>query len=137
MRLSTDFTCLKSLGLTIHGESFEQWLCHSVLTYSNWPWRALCLSESFLSLRKGFQAALTRLDRVPAEHWTDSTTAATHKVGGDAQGHRGFNGSYAKLMEHFGIEPHTINREEPHENGDVESANGALKRRLKQHLLEK
>ena len=135
VRLSTDFTCLKSLGLTIHGEAFEQLLCHSVLTYSNWQWGALCFSESFLSLRKGFQSALVRLGRVPAEHWTDNTTAATHKLGGDAQGHRGFNGSYVKLMEHFGIEPHTINREEPHENGDVESANGALKRRLKQHLL--
>ena len=135
VRMSTDFTCLNALSVTIHGEPFEQWLCHSVLTYSNWQWGALCLSENFLALRKGFQSALVRLGHVPAEHWTDNTTAATHRVGGDAQGHRGFNGSYLKLVEHFGIEPHTINRAEPHENGDVESANGALKRRLKQHLL--
>jgi hypothetical protein len=135
VRMETDFTCLKSLGLTIGGEPFEQRLCHSVLTYSNWQWGTLCLSESFLALRRGFQAALVQLGHVPAEHWTDNTTAATHKVSGDAQGQRGFNGSYLTLVEHFGSEPRTINRAEPHENGDVESANGAFKRRLKQHLL--
>ena len=135
VRMETDFTCLKSLGLTIHGAPFEPWLCHSVLTYSNWQWGTLCLSESLLALRKGLQAALVQLGHVPAQHWTDNTTAATHEVGGDERGRRGFNGSYLKLMEHFGIEPHTINRAEPHENGDIESANGAFKRRLNQHLL--
>jgi hypothetical protein len=38
-------------------------------------------------------------------------------------------------MTHFGMEPHTIQVNSPNENGDVESLNGALKRRLKQHLL--
>jgi len=135
VRMETDFTCLNSLGMTIRGEPSEQWLCHSVLTYSNWQWGTLCLSESLLALRKGLQAALVQLGHVPAEHWTDNTTAATHGLSGDAQGRRGFNGGYLKLVEHFGTAPHTINRAEPHENGDVESANGALKRRLKQHLL--
>jgi len=135
VRMETDFTCLNSLDMTIRGEPFEQWLCHSVLTYSNWQWGTLCLSESLLALRKGLQAALVRLGHVPAEHWTDNTTAATHELSGDAQGRRGFNGSYLKLVEHFGTDPHTINRSEPHENGDIESANGVLKRRLKQHLL--
>jgi len=135
VRMQTDFTCLNSLGLTIRGVACEQWLCHSVLTYSNWQWGTLCLSESLLALRKGVQAALVQLGHVPAQHWTDNTTAATHGVGGTASGPRGFNSGYLQLMEHLGIEPHTINRAEPHENGDVESANGALKRRLKQHLL--
>ena len=135
VRMETDFTCLNSLGMTIRGEPVAQWLCHSVLTYSNWQWGTLCLSESLLALRKGLQAALVRLGHVPREHWTDNTTAATHEVGGDAQGRRGFNSGYRQLVDHFGIEPHTINRAEPHENGDVESSNGAFKRRLKQHLL--
>ena len=134
-RMSTDFTCLKSLGVTIRGEAAEPCLCHSVLTYSNWQWGTLCHSESFLSLRKGLQAALVQLGHVPAEHWTDNTTAATHKVGMDEQGRRAFNGSYVQLTEHFGLEPHTINCAEPHENGDIEAANGAFKRRLEQHLL--
>jgi hypothetical protein len=135
VRMQTDFTCLNSLGISIRGEPFEQWLCHSVLTYSNWQWGMLCHSESLLALRKGLQAVLVQLGHVPLEHWTDNTTAATHELNGDEQGHRGFNSGYLKLVEHFGIAPHTINRAEPHENGDVESANGALKRRLNQHLL--
>lgn len=135
VRMSTDFTCLNSLGMTIRGAPFEQLLCHSVLTYSNWQWGTLCLSESLLALRKGLQAALVQLGHVPSQHWTDNTTAATHRMGGEEPGSRGFNSNYLKLMAHFGIEPRTINRAEPHENGDVESANGAFKRRLKQHLL--
>lgn len=135
VRMETDFTCLKSLGMTIRGEPFGQKLCHSVLTYSNWEWGALCDSESLLSLRKGMQAALVQLGHVPAEHWTDNTTAATHSLGSDEQGRRGFNSGYLALTKHFGLIPHTINRAQPHENGHVESANGAFKRRLKQHLL--
>ena len=83
--MATDFTCLKSPGMTVHGAPFEQRLCHSVLTYSNWQWGTLCSSESLLSLRKGLQAALVQLGHVPAEHWTDNTAAATHGLGGDEQ----------------------------------------------------
>lgn len=135
VRMETDFTCLNRLGMTVRGTPFEGWLCHSVLTYSNWEWGTLCASESFLSLRHGLQTTLMRLGHVPVQHWTDNTTAATHEIGGNEKGTRGFNGNYRKLVDHFGIEPHTINRAEPHENGDIESANGAFKRRLKQHLL--
>ena len=135
VRMETDFTCLNSLGITVRSKPFEQLLCHSTLTYSNWEWGTLCHSESFLALRKGLQATLVQLGHVPAQHWTDNTTAATHEIGGDEQGRRGFNAGYLRLMEHFGIEPHTINRAEPHENGDIESSNGACKRRIKQHLL--
>jgi hypothetical protein len=135
VRMETDFTCLKSLEMTVRGVPFDQMLCHSVLTYSNWEWGSLCLSESFLALRKGLQATLVQLGHVPAQHWTDNTTAATHEIGGDEQGRRGFNAAYLRMVEHFGLEPHTINRAEPHENGDIESSNGAFKRRLKQHLL--
>ncbi len=38
-------------------------------------------------------------------------------------------------MDHFGMTPRTIKVNSPHENGDVESLNGALKRRMKQRLL--
>lgn len=135
VRMETDFTCLNSLGVTMRGEPFDHLLCHSVLTYSNWQWGTISQSESLLSLRKGLQAALVQLGHVPAEHWTDHSTAATHELGGDEHGRRGFNSNYLKMMEHFGMDPRTINRQEPHENGDVESANGALKRRLEQYLL--
>jgi len=135
VRMQTDFTCMNELGITIGGEAFDHRVCHTVLTYSNWEWATICHSESLLALRKGLQAALIRLGHVPAEHWTDHSTAATHELGGDERGRRGFNGIYLRMMAHFGIEPRTINRAEPHENGDVESLNGALKRRVGQHLL--
>jgi hypothetical protein len=135
VRMQTDFTCMNELRVTIGGVWFEHLLCHDVLTYSNWEWATLCQSESLLALRKGLQAALVQLGHVPQEHWTDHSTAATHDLGGEERGRREFNEGYLNVMEHFGIQPRTINRQEPHENGDVESANGAIKRRIEQHLL--
>jgi hypothetical protein len=49
--------------------------------------------------------------------------------------YRKFNHGYLDIMEHFGMTPHTIQIGAAHENGDVESLNGVLKRRLKQYLL--
>lgn len=135
-RMSTDFTHAGNLGVTIGGEGFEHLLCHCVLTYSNWEWATICHSESMLALRVGIQGALFRLGRVPQEHWTDHSSAATHRPGEEAEGGaREFNGEYLGVMEHFGMSPRTIQVDSPHENGDVESLNGALKRRLKQRLL--
>jgi hypothetical protein len=106
-----------------------------VLSYSNWEWGVICQSESLLSLRRGLQATLLRLGHVPAEHWTDHSTAATHEVGADESGKRDFNLRYLDDKRHFAIVPRTTQVKAPHENGDVESANGAFKRRVKQHLL--
>jgi len=39
------------------------------------------------------------------------------------------------LLDHFGLEPCVIHVGNPNENGDIESANGNLKRALEQHLL--
>lgn len=135
VRMETDFTCMNELRITIRGDRFDHRLCHNVLTYSNWEWATICQSESLLALRNGFQVALQQMGHVPKQHWTDHSTAATHELGGDECGRRGFNTGYLEIMDHFGIEPRTINRSEPHENGDVESSNGALKRRIEQHLL--
>src|ERR1035437_1270346 len=71
VRLSTDFTCMNELEITLRSERFDHQLCHSVLSYSNWQWGAICPSESLLSLRKGLQASLLQLGHIPAEHWTD------------------------------------------------------------------
>ena len=135
VRLETDFTWMNRLGVTINGESFPHLLCHSVLSYSNWEWAVVCHSESMLALKKGLQATLFRLGRVPREHWTDHSSGATHAIGSPPEGARGFNKSYLDMMAHFGMEPRTIQRGKPHENGDVESGHGVLKRRIEQHLL--
>jgi len=135
VRLSTDFTCMNELEVTLRGERFDHLFCHSVLSYSNWQWGVICHSESLLSLRRGLQAALVQLGRVPAEHWTDHSTAATHAMEANENGRREFNQRYLDVMQHFGITPRTTQVRAPEENGDVESANGALKRRVRQHLL--
>ncbi|MEK7218371.1 MAG: IS21 family transposase [Patescibacteria group bacterium] len=134
-KMETDFTNMNSLGITIRGVPFPHLLCHTVLPYSNWEWGKICHSESLLALRGGLQAALGRLGRIPEEHWTDHSTAATHEIPEGEGGQRGFNRGYLDLMGHFGMKPRTIQVGAPNENGDVESANGALKRRVKQHLL--
>ena len=135
-RMSTDFTHCDSLGITIAGEPFPHLLCHCVLTYSNWEWVTVCHSESLSALRNGLQNALFRLGHVPAEHWTDHSTAATHEPSREAEsGRRVFNARYVSMMDHFGLKPCTIQVRKPHENGDVESLNGVLKRRILQHLL--
>lgn len=135
-RMATDCTRMDELGITIGGEPYAHLLCHCVLTYSNWEWATVCRSESLLALRRGIQAALFRLGRVPREHWTDNSSAATHRPGPDeGTTRRRFNDNYLKLMNHFGMAPRTIQVGAPHENGDVESLNGALKRRIRQYLL--
>ncbi len=134
-RMSVDFTRMNSLGITINGEFFPHLLCQSVLSYSNWQWATVCFSESFQALRAGIQTALFRMGRVPREIWTDNSTSATHNPAVGEDGKRQFNQRYLDLTGHFGMEPHTISVGKGHENGDVESANGHLKRRIKQHLL--
>lgn len=136
VRMSTDWTHMGEEEITIGGERFDHLLCHCVLTYSNWEWATICYSESMLSLRNGLQAALFELGHVSDEHWTDHSSAATHRPCKEAPAaDRQFNQEYVGLMKHFGLRPRTIQPDSPHENGDVESLNGALKRRIRQHLL--
>jgi len=52
-----------------------------------------------------------------------------------ATGKRGFNEEYERLVEHFGMKPRAIAVGEKEQNGDIESANGVLKRRIRQLLL--
>lgn len=130
--MQTDFTWASALGITIGGEPFPHLLCHPVLPYSNWEWATICQSESMAALRRGVQAALGRLGRAPTYHQTDNSTAATHDL---RTGKRGFNAEYEALVQHYGMTPRTIAVGEKEQNGDVESLNGVLKRRLDQQLL--
>jgi len=130
--MQTDFTHGTGLEVTIAGEPFEHLLCHPVLPFSNWEWVTVCRSESMMALRRGVQAALFQLGRIPRYHQTDNSTAATHDL---RTGKRGFNPDYIKFVDHFGMKPRTIAIGKSNQNGDVEAANGALKRRIKQHLI--
>lgn len=136
----TDFTWATELGVTIAGQLFAHLLCVFVLPYSNWQWATVCLSESLAALRRGVQAALFQLGRVPQHHQTDNSTAATHRIGeADAEHVEGrkrpFNKEYLVLMNHFGMKPRTTEVGEKEQNGDVEASNGVLKRKLEQALL--
>lgn len=130
--MQTDFTSGNELGITIAGEAFRHLLCHPVLPYSNWEWVTVCQSESMAALKRGMQAALFQLGRVPQWSQTDHSTAATHEV---PDGKRDFNDEYRAFVEHFRMKPRTIEVGAPNQNGDAEALNGALKRRLEQHLL--
>jgi len=83
--METDFTWMNELMITICGEPFPHLFCHSVLTYCNWEWGAVCHSESMLALKKGIQATLIRLGHIPDQNWTDHSTAATHVIGQDEE----------------------------------------------------
>jgi hypothetical protein len=137
--MQVDFTNANELSVSIAGEPLSHLLCHSVLPYSNWQWAVTARSESLMSLRRGVQSALFELGRRPEFVQTDNSTAATHRpaAGADepAGNKRKFNDEYVAMTAHFGLTPRTIEVGEKEQNGDVEAANGALKRRLAQHLL--
>lgn len=130
--MQTDFTSGNKLEVTIAGQPFNHLICHMVLPYSNWEWVTVCRSESMAALRRGVQTALFKLGKKPRWHQTDNSTGATHQVN---RHRRDFNDEYVALMDHFGMKPRTIGIGKSNQNGDVESLNGALKRRVKQHLL--
>jgi hypothetical protein len=130
--MQTDFTSGNELQITIRGEPFDHMLCQSTLPYSNWQWATKCRSESLLAIKRQLQQVSFKLGRTPKYHQTDNTTAATHDV---PSGKRKFNEDYEKLVDYFGMKPRTIAVGKKEQNGDIEAQNGALKRRLKQHLL--
>lgn len=131
--MQLDWTHAAELGVMIGGQKWDGLLCHAVLPFSNWEWAVPCRSESMLSLKHGAQAALWALGGVPAKLQTDHSSTATHVLH-RITGKRGFNVEYLALCRHLGLEPCTINPASPHENGDIESAHGHLKRRLATHL---
>jgi hypothetical protein len=89
------------------------------------------------ALRLGLQSALIKLGHVPKYHRTDNSGAATYWPGAKAQTDhkREYTDGYLLLLDHHGLEPRTTNLDSPHENGDVESSNGGLKRAVEQYLL--
>jgi hypothetical protein len=133
--LQLDWTYARELQVTIQGEELDHLFCHCVLPYSNWQWATRCISESFLSLVTGLQAALGQLRGCPVHLGTDNTSAATHELESMPGRPRAYNSDYLELCTHYDLTPLTINVACPHEHGDVESQNRHLKRRLKQHLI--
>jgi hypothetical protein len=139
--MQTDGTWMNELGITLGGLPFEHLLIHSVLPFSNWQWGIVAQSESLMAVTHGFQAAVSELGYLPKVHQTDSSTAATHKLGANdrdarvAESGRAYNEGYVAVMDHYGVEPRTTHLGASNENGDAEALHGGLKRALEQHLL--
>ncbi len=128
---ASDFTHMKSLQITIAGQPFEHLVYHFVLTYSNWEYVSLCFSESFASLSRGFQDALTALGGVPARHRTDRMTLAVHQDGNAER----FTAKYRSLLEHYQVAGEATNAYSGHENGDCEQSHRRFKESVAQALL--
>lgn len=140
--LQMDGTWLTELGITISGQPLKHLLIHCVLPYSNWEWGRVAQSESLAAVRLGLQSTLLKLGYVPHTVQTDNSAAATRRLGISeteeeelAGKGRGYTAGYRQLLEHYGLTPCSTHTDSPNENGDIEAANGALKRSLEQHLF--
>lgn len=130
----SDFTVLKQATITIAGKIFEHLLYHFRLIYSKWSYMRVTLGgESYSALAEGLHEALKRLGGSPAEHRTDSLSAAYKNLSQDEQDD--LTERYQQLCVHYGMKATRNNRGQSHENGGVESAHGHLKRRIEQALL--
>ncbi len=130
----SDFTDAGELGVTIAGEPLTHRLYHFALAYSGWQHAEVVLGgESYVALAAGLQNALWALGGVPAEHRTDSLSAAFRNL--DAEAAKDITQRYQALCDHYGLFASRNNRGIAHENGAIESRNGHLKRALDQALL--
>jgi hypothetical protein len=130
----SDFTILKEVAITLAGEPFDHRLYHFRLAYSGWSFMSVVLGgESFSALAEGLANALAHLDGAPAEHRTDSLSAAFKNLSDDER--EDLTARYAALCTHDGMAASRNTLGEGHENGAIESPHGHLKRRIEQSLL--
>ena len=130
----SDFTQLKRVKITIASCAFEHLLYHFRLIYSKWSYMQVVVGgESYAALSEGLQNALHRLGGVPAEHRTDSLSAAFKNI--SQADKEDMTRAYTELCQHYGMKATRNNRGCGHENGGIESPHGHLKRRIEQALL--
>jgi hypothetical protein len=128
---ASDFTHMKSLGVTISGQAFDHLLYHWVLTYSNWESVTVCFSESFESLSEGLQNAVWELGGVPQRHRTDRMSLAVNNASDEKE----FTERYTGLLGCYGMAMEKIQPEQANENGDVEQSHRRFKEAVEQALL--
>ena len=124
----SDFTHPRT-AITIAGEPFDHLLYQFRMAYSGWRYVHIIRGgESYSALADGLQNALHRLGGVPAEHRTDSLSAAY--VNATEQRH--LTQAYQALCKHYDMKATVNNRGVSHENGAIETAHGSLKHRIEQ-----
>jgi hypothetical protein len=132
LRGISDFTTLKRVSITIQGLLFVHLLFHYRLAYSGWCYvKAVLGGESFAALSAGLQEAFWRCGGVPAEHRTDSLSAAFNNQAEKEK----LTCLYDGLCKHYNVKATRNNPGESHENGAIESPHGHLKRKIEQALL--
>ncbi|WP_292989179.1 IS21 family transposase [Nitrosomonas sp.] len=126
----SDFTRPRTT-ITIAGEPFDHLLYQFCLIYSHWRCVHIVQGgESYSALADGLQTALHKLDGAPAEHRTDSLSAAYVNTAGK----RELMQSYEALCQHYNMRPTVNNLGVSHENGAIETAHGSLKHRIEQAI---
>lgn len=98
----SDFTDMADLGIHIAGELLAHRLYHFVLAYSAWEHAEVVLGgESYTALACGLQTALWSLGGAPAEHRSDSLSAAFRNLDQDAAEDQ--TRRYEALCAHYGM----------------------------------
>jgi hypothetical protein len=130
----SDFTDMGDLAVRLGGEPFVHRLYHFVLAYSGWEHAEPVLGgESFTALACGLQNALWSLGGAPAEHRSDSLSAAFRNLDRDAAEDQ--TRRYEALCSHYGMQATRNNLGVAHENGAIESHHGHLKNAVAQALM--
>src|SRR5690554_2610488 len=130
----SDFTDMNDLAVTVGGVQLDHRLYHYRLVYSGFEHAHVVLGgESFVALAEGLQNALWTLGGAPAEHRTDSLSAAFRNL--DREARDDVTRRYEALCAHYGMTPSRSNPGAAHENGSIESAHGHLKSAIGDALL--
>ena len=130
----SDFTDTSGLGVTIAGQPLAHRLYHFRLAFSGWAHAEVVLGgESFVALASGLQNALWGLGGAPAEHRSDSLSAAFRNMSEPTVAD--LTTRYEALCAHYGMRPTRNNRGVAHENGSIEGPHAHLKAALAQALL--
>lgn len=130
----SDFTDMGKLGVTIAGQVLDHRLYHFRLAYSGFGHAHVVLGgESYVALSEGLQNALWSLGGVPANHRTDSLSAAFRNLEQTAQAD--LTDRFDALCRHYGMTPSRNTKGVAHENGAIESPHGHLKRAIEDALI--
>jgi hypothetical protein len=128
----SDFTDARALAVRIAGEALDHRLYQFALAYSGWRHVEVVLGgESFVALSRGLQNALWTLGGVPAEHRTDSLSAAFNNLAEREELRR----RYEELCACYGMRATRNNPGASHENGAIEARQGTIKHFIEQALL--
>jgi plasmid stability protein len=130
----SDFTDMGEAGVCVAGVGLDHRLYHFRLAFSGWEHAHVVLGgESYVALAEGLQNALWALGGAPAEHRSDSLSAAFRNLEHDSTADA--TRRYEDLCAHYAMRPTRNNAGIAHENGVIESAHGHLKAGLEDALL--